>query len=204
MVKVGKRLKGLDKQAAATIIQCVARGWTVRRMIKKLSLEHEKNTETHQHNPAMQCPPTRGTFIRSNFAQRPAAPVEPLKLHSDPRQLADAYLEQHKLLPLLGLLAQMLIGERPPDPRAFLASTLERIDSAKLLGTHLHLYREEEVETLYSMYATGTRGISRAQCRQALDAMGLESVRLPEELGSAGEMIKLEQVKALVPPPALS
>lgn len=77
------------------------------------------------------------------------------------------------------MLGQLLVSEKPADPCAYLVEKLESIKAGPAQAHFKHFFSDEDVETLFSMYDIGKQGITAAQCRQALDALGLEECKVP-------------------------
>lgn len=94
------------------------------------------------------------------------------------------------------MLGQMLISEKPAEPRGYLVEQLEAMSASSNRTSPLNFFTQEDIETLYSMYDVSKRGMTPAQCREALDAIGLESVAVP----SSTKVFDLAAFKALVPP----
>jgi len=113
---------------------------------------------------------------------------------NDPKVQASTYMKFHNILELFEMLGQMLISEKPDDPRGFLVEQLERMRAVKDRTSPMNFFSEEDVETLFSMYDVGKRGMTSQQCREALDALGLQQVKAPE-----ASAIDLAAFKALVP-----
>ena len=91
-----------------------------------------------------------------------------------------AYLEQHKIIPLLELLAQKLLIERPADPRAYLVGELQALHTVADPASPRHFFSDSDIETLFQMYSVAnSRGLTAGQCREALDALGLQHVATP-------------------------
>ena len=77
------------------------------------------------------------------------------------------------------MLGQQLVAEKPEDPRAFLVGALEKLAAAGSFSSPLNFFSDDEIETLFSMYDITGRGLTSAQAREALDAIGLEAVATP-------------------------
>ena len=63
------------------------------------------------------------------------------------------------------------------DPR--LRVSLEKLAAAGSFSSPLNFFSDDEIETLFSMYDITGRGLTSAQAREALDAIGLEAVATP-------------------------
>ena len=94
------------------------------------------------------------------------------------------------------MLGQMTISEKPAEPRSFLAEQLEAMSASSNRTSPLNFFTPEDIETLFSMYDVSKTGMTRKQCREALDAIGLESVAVPASM----PLFNLGAFKALVPP----
>ena len=101
------------------------------------------------------------------------------RLKADPVEAANDYARKHGLHELFGMLGQQIVAEKPEDPRAFLVAALEKLAAAGSITSPLNFFSEDEVETLFSMYDITGRGLTGAQAREALDAIGLEDVAAP-------------------------
>merc|ERR1711988_2075535 len=140
-----------------------------------------------------------GNFRGKKERTDPRAEVNVRKERSknDPQVQASVYLEQHKILPMFEMLGQALVTEQPADPRAFLVRQLEALKSAQDKTSPLNFFTDEEIDTLYSMYDVSKQGITPQQCREALNAIGLENVKVPA--GPPSKRFQLADFKALVP-----
>jgi hypothetical protein len=98
---------------------------------------------------------------------------------NDPGFLAESYMRDHKLLELFDLLGQKLVSSRPENPRAFLISELTKLKSTREPSSPLNFFSQDDIETLFSMYDVSGDGLTAMQCREALIAMGLEGVQVP-------------------------
>ena len=107
------------------------------------------------------------------------ANVRRARSQNDPQVQATNYIKEHKLMELFELLGQSLVAAQPDDPRAFLAQTLAQLKSAANPTSPLNFFSEDDVDVLFSMYDASKRGLTGAQCREALNAMGLEKVDVP-------------------------
>jgi len=113
---------------------------------------------------------------------------------NDPQVQASAYLKEHKIMELFEMLGQMLVSEKPEDPRGYLVEQLERINAVKDRTSPLNFFSDEDIDTLFNMYDVSKSGITPSQCREALDAIGLYDVAVPES-----SLIDLALFKSLVP-----
>lgn len=130
------------------------------------------------------------TRIQANFRGRkersdPGAESNVRKARSanDPSLQAEKYMKEHKLMELFELMGEQLMRERPDDPREFLAAKL--LPSLKEMTdptSSLNFFDPTDVETLFSMYDASSSGLTQAQCREALNAIGLEKAPVPPEL----------------------
>jgi len=98
---------------------------------------------------------------------------------NDPGYQAETYMRDHKLLELFDLLGQKLVAQRPDNPRQFLISELTKLKSTREPSSPLNFFSPDDIETLFSMYDVSGDGLTAGQCREALNAMGLEEVQLP-------------------------
>ena len=107
------------------------------------------------------------------------ANVRRARSQNDPQVQATNYIKEHQLMELFELLGQSLVAAQPDDPRAFLAQTLTQLKGAPNPTSPLNFFTEDDVDVLYSMYDVSRRGLTRAQCREALNAIGLDKVDVP-------------------------
>jgi len=136
------------------------------------------------------------TRIQANFkGKRSRAEVEVLKKRraDDPAYQAEKYLQDHKLLELFELLGNKLVTERPADPRAYLVQELTQLKSIKDPSSPMNFFSEQDVETLFSMYDVSGKGLTRTQCVEAFDAMGVSASVPP----SAYESEKIDRATFL-------
>jgi len=106
-------------------------------------------------------------------------------------------MKQHKLMELFELLGQRLVREQPEDPRAFLVDFLEQIRHTPDKTSPMNFFTDQDISVLHSMYDHQKNGITQAQCREALTAIGLDDVPVPQQ-----PRIDLATFKALVTPPS--
>ena len=98
---------------------------------------------------------------------------------NDPSVKAETYLKKHKLMALFELMGESLVREKPDDPRAFLVSYLTQLKEKSDPTSPLNFFDGDDVDTLFSMYDASNMGLTPKQCREALNAIGLESVAVP-------------------------
>jgi len=215
----------LEMNSAALSIQSIRRGKETRAAVeqKKLRAQQQKvqaEAQKQENASAVLSAGARGysqrraarlqqeemgqkaTSIQAKFRGRkeradPAAEANIRRERSknDPQVQASTYLKFHNIMELFEMLGQMLISEKPDDPRGFLVEQLERMSAVKDRTSPMNFFSEEDVETLFSMYDVAKRGITPQQCREALDAIGLLQVKVPEK-----DAIDLALFKSLVPP----
>ena len=95
-------------------------------------------------------------------------------LKLDPEVQARHYLDRHQLLPLFEQLAQALIFSKPDDPASFLISKLQTLRGVDYLSSPLLFFDVDEVDALYDMYDVAKKGMTVAQCTEALSALGID------------------------------
>ena len=124
--------------------------------------------------------------IQANFRGRKErhdpgaeANVRRARNQNDPQVQATNYIKEHKLMALFELLGQSLVAAQPDDPRAFLAQQLTQLKGMGNPTSPLNFFTEGDVDVLFSMYDASRRGLTGAQCREALNAMGLDKVDVP-------------------------
>jgi len=105
--------------------------------------------------------------------------VRKARSKNDPGHQADMYMQQHKLVELFELLGQKLVAARPEDAREFLIQELTKLKKTPVPSSPLNFFSQEDMDTLFSMYDASGDGLTQGQCREALNAMGLESVKVP-------------------------
>jgi len=214
----------LEMNNAALSIQSIRRGRDARAAVgaKKASAQEQaKQQEAAQHERAsavlgagvkgysqrrakkleQQEMGQKATCIQAKFRGRkeradPAAEANIRRERSknDPKTQAATYMKFHNVMELFEMLGQMVISEKPDDPRSFLVEQLERMSAVKDRTSPMNFFSEEDIDTLYSMYDVGKRGITPMQCREALDGIGLHAVAVPEV-----SVISAELFKSLVP-----
>jgi len=126
------------------------------------------------------------TRITANFRGRkeradPASEtnVRKARAKNDPSLQAEKYLKEHKLMALFELMGEQLMRDRPADPRKYLVEVLMRLKELPDPASPLNFFDPNDVETLFSMYDASMKGLTPAQCREALNAIGLEYAALP-------------------------
>lgn len=129
---------------------------------------------------------TGASRIQANFRGRkersdPAAEsnVRKARAANDPSLQAEKYLKEHKLMQLFELLGEQLMRERPENPRAFLVDSLTQLKELPDPTSSLNFFDPTDVETMFSMYDASMKGLTPAQCREALNAIGLEGAPVP-------------------------
>jgi len=200
----------MDESSAATYIQKAKRGKDAKEAVaqKKLALEERQKTELAkkeadasarlgagakgyaQRRKAQKEKEEQGksaVMIQAKFRGKkertdPAAEANLRRARSknDPQVQAQAYMKQHKLVELFELLGQKLIREQPDDPRQFLVTYLGEIARSSDKTSPMNFFSETDIATLYSMYDQQKTGITKEQCREALNAVGLEEVAVPD------------------------
>jgi len=113
---------------------------------------------------------------------------------NDPQVQAQAYMKTHKLMELFEMLGQRLVREQPEDPRATLIGYLEEIARTSDKTSPMNFFSDQDIATLFSMYDQQKVGVTQAQCREALNAIGLEEVIVPER-----PRIDLATFRGLIP-----
>ena len=91
-------------------------------------------------------------------------------------------------------MGQRLVREQPEDPKAFLVSYLEEIARTSDKTSPMNFFSDQDISTLFSMYDQQKNGITKAQCREALNAIGLEEVGVPDR-----PRIDLATFRGLIP-----
>tara|TARA_B110001452_G_scaffold183921_1_gene154592 strand:- start:220 stop:888 length:669 start_codon:yes stop_codon:yes gene_type:complete len=175
-----------EQKAAQAALSGAAKGYAQRKADKKKAEEQAAATTRIQAK-------FRGKKERAD----PAAEVNVRRERNknDPQVQSALYLEQHKLLPLFEMMGQMLVSEMPDDPKAFLVEQLEKLQSSADKTSPMNVFSEEEIDTLFAMFDLSKQGITRAQCRAALNSIGLEGVEVPTYVSS----FDLAAFKALIP-----
>jgi hypothetical protein len=117
------------------------------------------------------------------------------RLKLDPQVQAEQYLERHQIVPLFEQLAQALIYSKPDDPKAFLVSKLQTLKGADDLSSPLLFFAADEVDALYDMYDVVNRGMTIAQCVEALKALGIDGMPV---LPAGAKFVSKGEFKQLV------
>lgn len=162
------------REAAAKVqLGACAKGYVARKQIKK---DREMASATtriaaNYRGKKERADPTSEANVRRATRDHRAA--------NDPGMQAERYIQEHKILQLFELLGEQLVRQRPQDPRAFLVGVLEQLKDAADPTSPLNTFGEEDIDTLYNMYDASSLGLTPAQCREALNAVGLEKVGVP-------------------------
>lgn len=175
-----------QKQASANaVLAAGAKGYQDRKKLKQERVQSNRAAVSIQAN-------FRGRKERESPYSEVKVRRERMK--HDPMVKAETYIRDNNLMGLFDLLGQSLMSAQPADPRAFLVQELERLQSVGNKTSPMNFFSMEDIETLYSMYDVSKKGITPAQCSEALAAIGVEGVTVPQENG-----ISLEDFKALLP-----
>ena len=105
--------------------------------------------------------------------------VRKARAANDPSLQAEKYLKEHKVMELFELLGEQLMRDRPADPRSYLVDKLTQLKGQPDPTSSLNFFDPTDVETLFSMYDASMMGLTPAQCREALNAIGLETADVP-------------------------
>ena len=160
-----------SKERASAVLGAGARGHAQRRAARLQQEEQAKQASVIQAQ-------LRGR--RERIDPTAESNVRRARSEKDPAMQSAAYLEQHKIIPLLELLAQKLLIERPADPRAYLVGELQALHTVADPASPRHFFSDSDIETLFQMYSVAnSRGLMAGQCREALDALGLQHVATP-------------------------
>jgi len=170
---------------ASAKLGATAKGYSQRRAAKKEKEEQGKSAVMIQAK-------FRGKKERSDPAAE--ANLRRERSKNDPQVQAQAYMKTHKLMELFELLGQRLVREMPDDPRAFLVSYLEELSRSSDKTSPMNFFTDQDIQTLFSMYDQQKNGITQVQCREALNAIGLEDVVVPER-----PRIDLSAFRSLIP-----
>lgn len=156
----------VDETKAAVVVQSASRGALARKRQKEEAARNADAAEKIQAH-------FKGHKARADPAAE--ANVRKERAAQDPVAKAQEYIDRHKLRTLFEQLAQALVYAKPDDPKAFLVSKLQALRDVKDVSSPLHFFSADEVDIVYSMYAgKGDGGLSRAQCAEALNAIGVE------------------------------
>jgi len=164
--------KEAEDEAAAKLGAC-AKGYTHR---KKMREEKESQGKG-------------ATRLQANFRGRKER-VDPMaesnvrkaRAANDPSLQAERYMRDHKLMQLFELMGESLVRSKPDNPRAFLVSLLQTLKDAPDPTSPLNFFDGDDVDTLYNMYDASKMGLTPPQAREALRAMGLENVKVPNHV----------------------
>ena len=144
----------------------VAKGYTTRKAMNKEKEELK----------------AKATRIQAGFRgkqDRAEVEVKKERAANDPAVKAEKYLKKHKLMALFELMGESLVRDKPSDPSAYLISYLTQLKEKSDPTSPLNFFEEQDVDTLFSMYDASNTGLTPKQCREALNAIGLESVKVP-------------------------
>ena len=103
----------------------------------------------------------------------------------------NAYLEQHKLLPLIENLTSAVLFAQPDDPKEFIANWLQELIDARASNslTPPSLVEDSNLESLYNMLDITQRGVINAeQYKAAMISLGVESYNT-NPLGATNDRI---------------
>ena len=140
---------------------------------------------------------TRIQAARRGKEARKEAAALAQRRKDDPVYQAEEYLKQHKLLELFDLLSQKLVSERPSDPRAYLIAELAKLKETKTPSSPMNFFSGQDIETLYSMYDVSGRGLTRTQCMEAFEALGVRVTMPPQS--REGELFDKTAFMSLLP-----
>lgn len=150
---------------AASVLQAANRGHASRREVQR------RKERSYLAATKIQAQ-YKGTKERQDPNAESNVRRERLKL--DPQVQAEHYLDRHQLPALFEQLAQALLHAKPDDPKAFLVAKLGALRGADDLSSPMHFFSAEEVDALYDMYDVAKRGMTVAQCAEALKAIGID------------------------------
>ena len=105
-----------------------------------------------------------------------------------------AYLEQHKILPLIENLTSAVLYAQPDNLREFIASWLQELIDARASSAlnPPSLVEDSNLESLYNMLDITQRGIINAeQYKAAMSSLGVESYNI-SPLGASTDRISKE------------
>ncbi|XP_005377305.1 PREDICTED: EF-hand calcium-binding domain-containing protein 10-like [Chinchilla lanigera] len=105
------------------------------------------------------------------------------------------YLEKHRIMDLLNHLTSVLLFVRPPKPREYLISQLERLRIAKAAGISFPFFVDNSnIVAMFDMMDPAGRGtISFAQYKEALKNLGLCTA--DEVFHEEGHLITLDKFR---------
>jgi len=158
-----------EAEASARLGAC-AKGYVQRKKAKEEKAELSKASSRIQAN-------FRGRKERTDPAAE--SNVRKARAENDPSLQAEKYLKAHKVMQLFELMGEQLVRDRPADPRKYLVEMLTQLKDAKDPTSPLNFFDPTDVETLFSMYDASMMGLTPAQCREALNAIGLEVAKVP-------------------------
>ncbi len=93
---------------------------------------------------------------------------------SDPRSLAQVYLNDHKIPEIFEILGSKLAMLKPDDPNAFILAELSKMSAMKGRGETVTLFDESDVKTLFTIFdITGKGFVSKQQYLRALNYVGI-------------------------------
>ena len=107
---------------------------------------------------------------------------------------AKAYLEQHKILPLIENLTSAVLFAQPENPREFIADWLQELIDARASSAlnPPSLVEDSNLESLYNMLDITQRGIINAeQYKAAMSSLGVQSYNVCP-LGASSDRISKE------------
>ncbi|XP_004839750.1 EF-hand calcium-binding domain-containing protein 10-like isoform X2 [Heterocephalus glaber] len=105
------------------------------------------------------------------------------------------YLEKHRIMELLNHLTSVLLFIRPPKPREYLISLLERLRLAKATGIRFPFFmNNSNIVAMFDMMDPSGKGtISFAQYKEALK--NLDLCTADEVLNDDGHIITLDKFR---------
>ncbi|XP_004635070.2 EF-hand calcium-binding domain-containing protein 10 [Octodon degus] len=105
------------------------------------------------------------------------------------------YLEKHRIMELLHHLTSVLLFVRPPKPKEYLISLLERLRIAKITGVAFPFFVDNSnIVAMFDMMDSSGKGtISFAQYKEALKNLGLCAA--DEVFNDDGHRIALEKFR---------
>ncbi|CAM9621023.1 unnamed protein product [Ectocarpus fasciculatus] len=93
----------------------------------------------------------------------------------DPREDAQAYIEEHNINKLFQELGTRVMYHRPKDPNKFLLEVLGTLQSAQGQGTPTTFFTDEDIDAMFSLFdPTGRGHISHEQYENALKTLGID------------------------------
>jgi len=92
----------------------------------------------------------------------------------DPREEANKYLKEHKVIELFEELGAKLLVNKPDDMNGFLEKELREMKKAGEEGEKRTFFSEKDISTMFSMFdPTGKGSISQSQYANALRSLGV-------------------------------